>query len=315
MKWIFSFLFAFVIQFSSAQAYHPFPDSNATWSENSYYYWTMFGTNIEVWNFSGEQFSLKGDTLINSKKYSLVQAQYIWSYTTDYDTVVIDFSKPVYLAEIIGGIREDSSKVWFFNFNYPLAPIDSEVVIYDFNLSKGESILYPYLRTVQEIDSIQLNDGSFRRRIVFLEDGDVSDSWIEGIGSSLGFLGLFHEPYHLGLHGTRLNCFVLDGEYLYERALPTGVTCDSLNPFLLTTAIAGDSSANEVVITLDGIIRFTPAINFRNITIINSTAQIVLQSDDPATGWVDFSGFPSGMYFLIIRDNLNKISVKKFIKI
>jgi len=81
--------------------------------------------------------------------------------------------------EELGYLFEDtvSQKVYYTNVN------GDEVLLYDFSLSEGD--VFEYM-LVTKVDSIQLLDGTYRKRIEF-EDGYYY-YWIEGIGSYMGGL-------------------------------------------------------------------------------------------------------------------------------
>jgi hypothetical protein len=91
--------------------------------------------------------------------------------------------------EELGYLFEDtvSQKVFYTNVN------GDEVLLYDFSLSEGD--VFEYM-LVTKVDSIQLLDSSFRKRIVF-EDGHYY-SWIEGIGSDMG--GLLWTDWYFKKH-------------------------------------------------------------------------------------------------------------------
>jgi len=81
--------------------------------------------------------------------------------------------------EELGYLFEDtvSQKVYYTNVN------GDEVLLYDFSLSEGD--VFEYM-LVTKVDSIQLLDGTYRKRIEF-EEGYYY-YWIEGIGSYMGGL-------------------------------------------------------------------------------------------------------------------------------
>jgi len=321
MKLFPAFLALFGFQFSFAQTYHAFPDSNARWSSNSYYFWTDPGTWIDIYVYNGSLTSLSHDTTINSQKYVLVGTQSTWGYQTDFVTIADVYNHPINPpGQILGAIREDSSrKIWYISFvayGPPWPPIDSEVVLYDFNLQVGQTITYPYPRTVVALGSIQLEDGSFHKKIIFSQNGDY---WIEGVGSSLGLFGPFVYPNYIPNQGTQLNCFWQDGQYLFHKSiLQSGFTCDS------TTYIDGESwngikiiqSPGGILVSAGGLIQLNLDNDSPDIEVINSMGQIILQSHIHSTLiHLDISAYPSGLYYLIIRSGENKITVTKVVKI
>jgi hypothetical protein len=82
-----------------------------------------------------------------------------------------------YIKEV-GYLFEDmvTQKVYYIDVN------NDEVLLYDFSLVEGDVFEY---KEVTKVDSIQLLDGTYRKRIGFR---DGYNSWIEGIGSIKGGL-------------------------------------------------------------------------------------------------------------------------------
>lgn len=98
---------------------------------------------------------------------------------------------------------------------------DEELVFMDFNLDVGDSITIPMLDfgdsfdfTVLEVDSIELLDGSYRKRL-FLECSQIEglgDYFVEGFGSLRTYLGFV--SCYLDIE-SELLCFYQDGEKIY----------------------------------------------------------------------------------------------------
>lgn len=225
-----------------AQAYHIFPDSNANWIQEETISWTLQGTGIIHREYYGIKYSLSHDTTINAKQYTLITSQHIWSFYTN-DNVLYAPQNLNSSSHTFGALREDSNKkIWFINFiNYSFTcytysnsfwpwAIDSDLLLYDFNLHVGENLTYPFPRQVNKIDSIKLEDNSYRKRFVF---SDPTDYWLEGIGSSLGLFGAYklptNPPNDLNVCSYWLNCFSQNSQVLFEKSnLIAGITCDSL---------------------------------------------------------------------------------------
>jgi hypothetical protein len=188
--------------------YVPFPDSNAIWSE--IFYPPLFSG--EYPNY--ERFALPGeDTIINSNTYKKL---YLF-----YDTV---FNKNN--ATYIGGIREDSSKKFYFtgdkiihDFKPMLEFLDSnnELLLYNFSLNVGDTFrdgnlskYYEFL-VVSEIDTIQVNS-AYRKMFYFEPIWWVK--WIEGIGNIKGLLFTSGDLPTNGLDND-LICFKQNDTILY----------------------------------------------------------------------------------------------------
>ena len=86
---------------------------------------------------------------------------------------------------------------------------NEEVLLYDFSLVEGDFFEY---KEVTRVDSIQLLDGTFRKRIEFRDGYNV---WIEGIGSIKG--GLLGQDFRLKRNTTAawLLCYYENDFLLY----------------------------------------------------------------------------------------------------
>lgn len=175
MKKIFSILtilvFTMNIGHGQTNIYHPFPDSNAFWSDR--------GTNMfHPFFLRNTRYGLKGDTTINNKTYHQVFSLF--------DSTLSNPNSVYYAA-----IREEDRKIYTIIGNSP------ETILYDFNLNVGDTITYTYpeifSRVLSKIDSVQLYTGEYRKRYILdaIDYLGFSDTVVEGIGS-IQWVGLFN---------------------------------------------------------------------------------------------------------------------------
>ncbi len=329
-------LLIFSSQFCSSQVYHLFPDSDAKWSEEAL--WTFPWGSETIQDHCGITISLGSDTIFNSKKYSLLLYKNIWSYeTADGILTTIENDSSDGSETIIGAIREDSDKkIWLIYFSqyipfctyifmdvYLPNAIDSEILLYDFDLHIGDVVdMGAGERSVTDIDSTQLQDGSFRKEFIMTDQGgNPPEHWIEGIGSTLGFFG----PYIN--YGSWLNCFSQNGQTLFEKSnIDTGVTCDSLDIHLiLDVPPEKASSFISPIIYPNPFTNFT-TIQFNLTTPSETTIEVfnlngmliktLLNNQQLNSGLhsVIFYGEnnPSGIYYFILRNDAN-IEVGKMV--
>lgn len=174
------FLLVFRSGWTQTNKYHPFPDSNAVWSQH-YQHSTSSGNYL---------YSIFGDTTINSIKYNKV---YRYAENLSISDTIITKSN----STLIGGIREDTIKRIFFYCTSAFwgspAQQDSIYKLYDFSKHVGDTIFfsaaisnpyaYQYL-VIDTIDSIKINH-QYRKRYNFKYPGEP---WIEGIGSTRDLL-------------------------------------------------------------------------------------------------------------------------------
>ena len=188
-----------------AQISHPFPTSNAMWSE--FYQPPYFANPVPQIYAVFEE-----DTIINDYSYLKL---FLLSDTMD----VLNRRK------YVGALRSnEESKVFFVP-----KILDEELLLYDFNVEIGDTIFsdpvsghscFTNPLVVVYIDSIEMVD-HFRRRIYFEPYPDYPNyctPWIEGIGSMRGLL--FPSGYipTNGIWG-ELVCFFEEDNLVYHNPL------------------------------------------------------------------------------------------------
>ena len=222
--------------------YHPFPENNATWSEE----------DASFCGFYGYQYKMEGDTVIPG----LGQGKKLYARNTYQGNigcptpVNLNLQEPYQLQGILN--QSVSEKKVFFTrltenpilpicvttFGNDYFPLGQPVTLYDFDLEVGDvisndSTIFPY--TVLAIDSVQLKDGTWRRAFYFDEQGYYF--WIEGIGSSLGLFNSHIMPA-TDISCT-LNCFSENNQLQYPKSLADNAFCDSI---LVATSNPNDLS-------------------------------------------------------------------------
>lgn len=160
--------------------------------------------NVAVFGFTPNttSYSLRigSDTIINNEVYKIVERRN--------DTISTAWSTAAF-------IREDSSqKVYLWNGT-------NDVLHYDFSLEVGDTftIESQCQLVVDEIDSVMINNGNFKKRISLapVTTGGAFEYsyWIEDIGSPLGLL-VDHSWAHCATdYGDDLLCFSNNNEVLY----------------------------------------------------------------------------------------------------
>lgn len=174
----------------AAQNYTPMNFEKGQWYLDIHEYGGYFERN---------QMFCKGDTVINGQVFSkLFQDKFMvippgGVYFTD--TII---------AEYVGAIRNAENKQVIFRGIYP----DTEVIIYDFNISVGDTINGDYVDfIVNDIDSVEYC-GIYHKRYIQSLGGGIYDMTItEGIGYSTGLLGYFYEFDNGGENTRKLICY------------------------------------------------------------------------------------------------------------
>lgn len=209
-KITFFIIIVLLISISKLQAqehqYVPLPDSGAVWSE-------MYNPSMSDDEYTKyERFTVTGeDTMINNILYKKL---YLFLDKT--------FNKDN--ARYVGGIREDDHKKVYFKCDsivhkfkpYWIPPPMNEIVLYDFSLKVGDSIMgnYECQLILTDIDTL-LFGNSLRKVFTFNCGLTPCTTWIEGIGNTKGLLFSSGTLPTDGTNGD-LICFFLNGEELYH---------------------------------------------------------------------------------------------------
>ncbi|MEZ4943496.1 MAG: T9SS type A sorting domain-containing protein [Saprospiraceae bacterium] len=179
-----------------APGYKPFPLNLAFWSEDE----------GSFCNYNGFQYMLKGDTSLPGYDYSkkiFYKPNYTGSDPCPTASAQMLNDPPV----LLGAISQDlaGKKVYYTDFAGPgkwyfyprqldyfsTFQLGETRLLYDFDLEPAQILDWkPEPRMYVFSDSIQLNDGSLRRRLFFIdsETGEFDSTyyWLEGIGGSHG---------------------------------------------------------------------------------------------------------------------------------
>jgi len=195
-----------------AQEYHPFPVKNTVWAE---YFHPQGGYYPNVYHY----FALKdNDTIIKGNHYQKLYLSNDTIFTED---------------KFCGGLREENKKVYYYSVaplnctNRPV-PVDTEIILYDFNLKLGDTITrdefrirIPGILIVLKIDSMLVGD-QYRKVYNF---GDTLGNllsgaqWVDGIGGLSGLLADIGYSFNNDL-GSDLICFIHEDEVLFHNYMP-----------------------------------------------------------------------------------------------
>lgn len=246
------------------QTYTPFIDTNSVWREHrisTCSHGSSYLHKIE-WD---EELYLHGDTIIGNNYSKLYMKGSKWEYEYNMGPNIDDTT--YYCDYLIGGLREDSLKQVYFK------PINgSEKLLYNFNLSVGDSIYYWSYNTlpnfyihVVSIDSVYILN-KYRKRFNFDKEGSL----IEGIGMEFGLLGNDNwSPSYVCLldrlkayfYNNTIAYFTPNIIYYPQDSATTLINCNTVdiikisenksvvvfpNPFNESTTILFDNNMNEI---------------------------------------------------------------------
>lgn len=293
------------------QSYHPMPGSDAKWDITRC--WSFYPGG---WH---DEYSIRldgSDTTINGHVYKKLDLVTHHLPGTQFDSVYSNF---------LGGMREFNKQVFFISEYLCIDTI--ERMVYDFNdagtgdtiftqiLTNGLTQFIPHIVTA--IDSVWV-EASYRRRIHLRDENNIFyESWIEGIGSSLG---LTYASYWLLTDNSYdLNCFYDENELKYTNTTPEylfclfplpDIQCDSV-----TTSIAPVPTAEDIRIYPNPVADFMniESVHFASLEIFNTCGERVLASGFTPLIQLDF--LSPGIYFLRLNEiNGQMPAILKFIK-
>ena len=278
--------------------YIPFPTSNAMWRER-------FG-GIEV-NCEDYQYLIIGDTIINGLIYSKIQKSGV-VYTAGSFGCNYNISWEI-KPHVVAYFRNDTSAKRVYLFEG-----DTDILIYDFSLSVGDTIptLHnsnpPNYYTIESIDSIEIG-GIYRKR--FKIDNNGWEPYIlyiiEGIGSTYGLFSDYLCPFE---SSSVLLCFSINENPIYSAEMsdctPIYLGVEDYFQNKIIKSIYPNPTTGQLRIECrDGARPVSTDITIYNIMgqllqskIVNLQSEIIL----------DVSPLPSGMYFLKIDNKTIKFS-------
>ena len=209
------------------QPYVPFPTENASW--HVFYAGTC--TENKPVDSMLIRYHIHGDTVINDTHYSKLYIQ------------TGDTTNPSTMG--IGGIREESKKIYYIGPTILGGGNDDEYLLYDFTVKIGDTIYHNsnsnFYSEILGIDSVLIND-HYRKRY------EVNNHWyyhnpdyiVEGIGSvKNGLLGHISDLTTCGTHFWEHICFIENGKEIFLNPV-----FDDCYPYRLIESIKEIKSEN-----------------------------------------------------------------------
>lgn len=272
---ILAFVFLTMLSFGQTSVYRPFPTTYGNWV---YQYFDDFGVPTSLYS----NYTLFGDTVISSVTY-----------------------KKISNGSYMGALRESSRRIYFIPDTSA-----TEYLLYDFNLTTGDTIFSPFggalcsndTVVLTQIDSALASDG-YHRQMRWSPFGSVN--WIEGIGS---YFYLFAPNDIACLSGNyRLSCMTSDTSFIYPAGSSSCVlfvsSQDRQPPGI---SIAPNPSTGSFIV------------NFNNAEIIeiiitDLQGKIILQQRTTNQTQIKIDNLKSGVYFITAIDSRGRQTNKKII--
>lgn len=249
-------------------------------------------------DFRTHSLTISSDSIISDTIYSkLISTRYLSYDTTDFFT---------------GLLREDTSeqKIYFRK------PSDIERLIYDFSLSKGDTLknfryhdcgVCSKYAVVDSVDTITDLKGTVRQRF-FIRDYYGIDTWIEGIGSTNGLVDIQHIDDTPNIEG--LVCFWHSDKLTFEKE-DNHFGCYYFSNITSIGEIYNNEKISVYPNPTNSLIQINSTIEIKNIKIFNMTGHIIYSTNPCSVNYsLNLSEFGSGPYILVI-DSKRQIIVKE----
>ena len=229
----------------------------------------------------------------------------------EYTTIYVD--SEVNGEYLDGAYRNDDNQVYYCKWNG--SSYDDEVLLYDYDLEVGDFFHDDddHPMQVTEVTTITDLNGVSRKMITFSFSGlpsDVTEFWIEGVGSSRGFMhvGLWEADHSSDGEMYHLLCYHVDDDVIYVN--PEYNTCDiddvEENMTEKGISIYPNPAKDIVILQNDN------NINISGIEIVDLTGRVVMSTTNIEK--IDISELPEGQYFIKINGEttfMKKLFIQK----
>lgn len=264
--------------------------------------------NAQEWFIYGE-FTWSAPHPVGDFHEHLYQGEAVTINGLEYNTIeVVSEATGNHTA---GAFRNEDNQVYFCNWNG--ASFDDEVLLYDYDLTVGEFFHDDddHPMQVTEVTTIIDNNGVSRKKISFEFLGlpDASEFWIEGVGSSRGFIyvGMYEAAHNSNGEMYHLLCYHVNDNVVYVNPEYNDCDIDDVEENALNNEVGiYPNPANSTIKILNN------SFGVKSVEILDLTGRTVLsttQTDD-----IDISEIAEGQYFVrIIGENtiVRKLFVTK----
>lgn len=310
---ILTVIFSLTVVRGQTNVYHTFPDS-AVWRVDYYCHNILQYTIIANYYF---QYSITGDTLINSNVYKKIYRSFVFENNVYHDTPILPSPPPP--SGYVGALIDDPAANKTF-FVFPDSTNDS--LLYNYNLDVGDTLRgfitqYQYnfniKPVVSSIDSVLVN-GQFRKRWNFGPINYSSLYIIEGIGSSAGLIEQVY-TYATDFTDRHLVCVKDDTGSIFTSGYNSEIGCnliyEGLNEINPANHFQCFPNPFSVLTTLQTDIFLTDA----TLKIYNSSGQQVKQINDISGKIITIhrDNLSSGLYFLKLMQGNKILITNKFV--
>ena len=214
----------------------------------------------------------------------------------EYTTIYVD--SEVNGNYLDGAYRNDDNQVYYCKWNG--SSYDDEFLLYDYDLEVGDFFHDDddHPMQVTEVTTITDLNGVSRKKITFSFSGltDVTEFWIEGIGSNRGFMhvGQWEADHDSEGEMYHLLCYHVNDDVIYVNPEYNDCDIDDVEENTVENNISiYPNPAKDVIKILND-----NNLNITNVEILDLTGRTVLSTDKSAD--INISELPEGQYFVKI---------------
>ena len=213
----------------------------------------------------------------------------------EYNTIYVD--SEVNGNYLDGAYRNDDNQVYYCKWNG--TSYDDEVLLYDYDLEEGDFFLddSDHPMQVTEVSTIIDNNGVSRKKITFSFTGltDVTEFWIEGVGSNRGFMhvGQWEADHDSDGEMYHMLCYHVNDDVIFVN--PEYNTCDidEIEENNFDNISIYPNPASEVIKILND-----NNLNITSIEILDLTGRTVINTENCEE--INISELSEGQYFVKI---------------
>ena len=214
----------------------------------------------------------------------------------EYNTIYIQ--NPSTGNQLDGAFRNDGNQVYYCKWNG--SSYEDEVLLYDYDLEEGDFFHDDdeHAMQVTEVTTIIDNNGVSRKKISFSFIGlpDATEFWVEGIGSSRGFMNVgMYEPAH-DSDGEMYHmlCYHVEDDVIFVNPEYDECDIDNIDESIAENNVSiYPNPAKDVIKILND-----NNLNITNVEILDLTGRTVLNTEK--TSDISISELPEGQYFVKI---------------
>ena len=214
----------------------------------------------------------------------------------EYTTIYVD--SEVNGNYLDGAYRNDDNQVYYCKWNG--SSYDDEFLLYDYDLEVGDFFHDDddHPMQVTEVTTITDLNGVSRKKITFSFSGltDVTEFWIEGIGSNRGFMhvGQWEADHDSEGEMYHLLCYHVDNDVIYVNPEYNDCDLDDIEENTVENSISiYPNPAKDVIKILND-----NTLNISYVEIFDLTGRKVLNAEKAND--IDISSLPEGQYFVKI---------------